>query len=249
MSRWSDQAVWVGTTHHGGNMSQHRGLVVHIAEGFYDGTITWQKGNHDVSSHFIVGRTGKCAQMVDTDAESWAQRAGNDTWLSVECEGFTKAHPLNKQHPGWEALSDQQTDRIARLLVKAHQVYGVPLQVAHSPSDKGLGHHSMGSDWGHRDCPGAPIIAQKAAIVARARELAGVPAPAPQTVHVGVHDSKTVTRAQSKANAVPNTGADIKVDGDFGPKTEAKIKRVQAHYHLTTDGIVGPKTWHALESK
>lgn len=242
MSRWPDLAVQHDTDHHGGPMSEHRGLVVHIAEGYFDGTIAWQQdapAGQRVSSHFIVGRAGQCAQMVDTSLESWAQIAGNSTWLSVECEGFSTGSQYHGSHPGWERLTSQQIDVIARLLVKCHQVYGVPLQVATSPGGRGLGHHSMGgSSWGHLDCPGAPIIGQKPAIVSRALALLG---GRPRDLQQG-DQGDDVRRMQHACNQVPGTGPDIAEDGDFGPLTRAKVIRVQAHFHIAQDGIVGPIT-------
>ncbi|MEA3276446.1 MAG: N-acetylmuramoyl-L-alanine amidase [Pseudomonadota bacterium] len=38
----------------------------------------------------------------------------------------------------------------------------------------------------------------------------------------------------------------IKVDGDFGPKTEAAVRQFQRDNGLVPDGIVGPMTWAAL---
>lgn len=243
MGRWTEEADWVGTTHHGDEMTEHRGLVVHIAEGYFKGTEAWQEGPNAVSSHFIVGRDGQCAQMVDTELASWAQRVGNHTWLSVECEGFTTGSRYHKDHPGWERLTDRQIDRIARLLVRAHHEYGVPLQVATAPSGRGLGHHSMGGPaWGHLDCPGDPIIAQKPAIVARAHVLLGDQAV---TLKLG-STGAAVKTLQQKCNAVPGTGADVTPDGRFGPLTEAKLKRVQAHYKISADGIAGPITQRKL---
>lgn len=174
MSRWAE-AVWRPSDAHGGTMSQHRGLVLHIAEGFYEGTLAWQhNAKNRVSSHFVIGRgSGQLAQVVDTDVMSWAQRAGNGSWLSVECEGFTPAHELHASHPGWEKLTDWQLMTAAKLLLHAHHQYGVPLQVASTPAGRGLGHHSMGRDWGHQSCPGPAIIAQKPMIVVIANRLNG----------------------------------------------------------------------------
>lgn len=169
MARWSDLATWRGPTQNrnAGGQTEVRGLVVHIAEGWYDGTIAWQKNpDANVSSHFVVSRAGDIAQVVDTADAAWTQRSGNGEWLSVECEGFTKDN--GKNPGGWEKLTPQQLDAVARLLHECHRRHGVPLQTTTSTTGKGLGHHSMGADWGHQACPGRPIISQKPAIVTRA---------------------------------------------------------------------------------
>lgn len=186
MARWTDLAEWRG--HAAGNsgdgdgvpleaadrMYEYRGLVVHIAAGYYEGTISWQKNNtSDVSSHFVVAgprdvalgtKDGKLAQVVDTADRAWTQGDGNGHWLSIECSGFLP-----------DRLSAAQIESIAQILARAHREYGVPLQVCASPSGRGLGHHSMGAengyDWGHDQCPGSNIIAQKPQIVARAKEI------------------------------------------------------------------------------
>ena len=37
------------------------------------------------------------------------------------------------------------------------------------------------------------------------------------------------------------------VDGDFGQATEKAVKAFQKDHGLTQDGVVGPKTWEALQ--
>ncbi len=39
----------------------------------------------------------------------------------------------------------------------------------------------------------------------------------------------------------------LKVDGNFGPATQTAVKSFQKKYKLAQDGIVGMKTWMALE--
>jgi len=41
----------------------------------------------------------------------------------------------------------------------------------------------------------------------------------------------------------------VQIDGDFGIKTEQAVKMFQKLNHLTSDGIVGAKTWAALGVK
>jgi peptidoglycan hydrolase-like protein with peptidoglycan-binding domain len=50
-----------------------------------------------------------------------------------------------------------------------------------------------------------------------------------------------VRRLQSRLTAA---GYDVGgVDGIFGAKTETGVKKFQRDNHLTSDGIVGPRTW------
>jgi len=42
-------------------------------------------------------------------------------------------------------------------------------------------------------------------------------------------------------------GWELTVDGYFGPRTEATVKKFQSMANLSVDGIVGPQTWAALE--
>lgn len=168
MARWTDLAAWRGPTENSGpDLNVVYGLVLHIAQGYFEGTISWQKNpDANTSSHFVGGRNpGERAQVVDTAEQAWCQKAGNSSWLSLELAGFVP-----------DAMTENQLDFAARLLLRCHTAYGVPLRVAANPSERGLGHHSMdreGTDpeWGHDECPGSNIIAQKQQVVDRAIAL------------------------------------------------------------------------------
>src|SRR5699024_10595918 len=131
--------------------------------GTLEGSQAWfNNQTAQASSHFGTGKDGELRQWVDTADRAWAQSAGNRDWLSVENEGV-----------GGDALTDAQIDANARVLAWAHTTYGVPLKLAKSPSDRGLGYHAMGgAAWGgHTSCPGPRIVAQLPTIVARAKAL------------------------------------------------------------------------------
>lgn len=157
----------------GGSMSSHRGLVQHVAEGTYRGTISWQMNPDqrysdgtkvNTCSTWIVGKSeGEIAQMVDTSEIAWCQRSGSRDWLSVEYAGYHT-----------EALTPWQIKATALLLDWCNNIYKIPIQIATSPAGYGLGHHSMdrenlGEEWGHEDCPGSKIIAQKPLIISTAK--------------------------------------------------------------------------------
>ena len=49
--------------------------------------------------------------------------------------------------------------------------------------------------------------------------------------------------------ALEGLGYDVgAVDGEFGAKTEAAVKKFQGDQEIDVDGIVGPITWRALVS-
>jgi peptidoglycan hydrolase-like protein with peptidoglycan-binding domain len=54
--------------------------------------------------------------------------------------------------------------------------------------------------------------------------------------------------ALAKTHAVERLQAALRlpVDGDFGPETEAAIRRLQARHGLAVDGVAGAATWHLL---
>jgi hypothetical protein len=148
----------------GGPMRECRGVVLHVAQGTFEGTVAWcLNPASDVSAHFVSAKNGRAAQVVDTDLTAWTQSAGNGSWISIEFEGYAG-----------DSLTSEQVEFAAQVLAQTHRAHPlVPLQLADSPDGRGLGWHGMGgAPWGgHTGCPGAPIVAQRPAILARARQI------------------------------------------------------------------------------
>ncbi|CAB4169444.1 Peptidoglycan binding-like [uncultured Caudovirales phage] len=240
-----------------------RGVVIHTAEGSFEGTIAWQNNAaSSVSSHVVVAKDGRAAQCVDLDDKAWCQAAGNTDWLSIECEGFGSRG---------ETLTSAQVNTIAHIFAWAHTHYGIPLAATDDPiNGRGLGWHGMGgSKWGaHYHCPGAQIVAQRVDIINIAAALSGQAPVAPvapvgplvdlyQAAKrlAGTIGSGPILRRGDHGFAVRDlqfaliAGAaqQVSVDGQFGGQTETAVKNVQRFFHLpTVDGIVGGQTRRLL---
>ncbi len=169
----------------GGMRRPLHGLVLHIMDGTMEGTLGWfnktkaerQAANDDLwnklgrktaapdkayasSAHFGNAVDGRLWQFVDTDHQAWAQDPGNAEWISVENEGR-----------GGDELSEAQIRNIGKLMVWLLEVEKVPMQLANTPSEFGLGYHSMSAAWGHAMCPGTRIIAQRDKMIRVANDI------------------------------------------------------------------------------
>lgn len=157
-------AVWRPITGHtDGPMRSHRGLVLHVNQS--NGNLfNHVSGDHNVSCHFEVYKTGVIEQYLDTNMSSWCQSDGNMDWMSCETEGFDT-----------EPLTQQQIVAIAGLYVWLHTTHNIPNQLAETPSGFGFGWHGMGGvAWGnHPGCPGNLRKPQRQTILSLATSSGG----------------------------------------------------------------------------
>lgn len=89
--------------------------------------------------------------------------------------------------------------------------------------------------------PSAPVKRPPAAAV---KHEPAVQAPA--FPGVNLHNGSTGAAVRRLQKRLSDRHWSIKVDGDFGDKTEAIVRAFQDEKGLTVDGIVGPNTWQAL---
>jgi hypothetical protein len=167
MATYYPAALIKNVSNHGGAMSAHLGLVLHVQEG-NGGLSGWfNNPSSSASSTWWVSKTGIVEQYVDADLQAWAQASGNSTYNSVETEGYTT-----------EPLTAQQIDALAALYTWGNRTFGWPYVESNTVGNKGFAWHGMGgAAWGnHPGCPGdlrknaRPTILQKAG---------GAPTPTP----------------------------------------------------------------------
>lgn len=164
-------AVWrdVGAPSRFSNGAMHEqlGVVLHVNDAQSDDLFGWITGDNGMSCHFQVNKEGKVYQYIDTAYSSWCQKDGNNTYLSIESQGFAS-----------ESATSEQVDSIGGILAWIHKVHGMPLQLADAPGQRGFGWHGMGAahgaDWGHPDCPGVRKN-QRAAMLTVAKGSSGIP--------------------------------------------------------------------------
>lgn len=142
-----------------------QGLILHITTGHP--SLAGQYGDFNDpnqapplrSAHFLVDKGGTIWQLIDTNDVAFAVDGvfggpGVDNhWISVE----------NIAAYG-EALTDDQVDTCAQLYAWLARSDQLPLALANTKTDRGLGYHRIFSGMSH-PCPGDKVIAQRQAIL------------------------------------------------------------------------------------
>jgi len=121
-------------------------IVIHVAEGYYNGTIShFRNSTTNVSAHFVISRNGDIAQMVEIEDAAWHAGCYNDFSIGIEHEGFVD-HPDDWFTPAMYQAS-------ADLVTWLSENYGIPANRDHivGHSEIGVcnhnGHTDPGNGW------------------------------------------------------------------------------------------------------
>jgi hypothetical protein len=195
---------------------------------------------------FYVIAAGKCHHA---GAGNWQGiTTGNTNFIGIEAENTGINKPGDPRHEPWPAV---QLDAYRR---------GVAAILQHIGQDEGMccGHKEYALPKGRKSDPSfdANLHNHKDMDQFRADVAAILKGTAPIPAPIKKQDSKgrlTLLRG-SQSNSVNEVQKKVgldenEVDGNFGPITEAAVRRFQRAHGLVPDGIVGPDTWAALDDK
>lgn len=167
-------------------------IVWHIAEGTYSGTIGWEQNpNSDVSSHFVLGKDGRVAQVVPLEMAAWTQglkpeqiqkatlaearkRGVNPNLysISIECEGFWK----DTKGALSESALKSAIELTKHIVLEINRIYGVAIPI---DREHIIGHCQL-NPIGRPCCPGEKFPYDK--IIAGAKGAAAPPPSNPPPV-------------------------------------------------------------------
>ncbi len=218
-----------------------KGLVVHHTAGATTGNYPslavvrdGRPGLPGPLSHFGLGRDGTiyviAAGRCWHNAPSTSTNHTNSASIGIEAEN-------NGRQP-WPAI---QLDAYTRLCAELCRAFGLP-------ASRVKGHKEVNVE--KPDPHHVDMDDFRMAVALRLR-LGASPPPALTTTEALVKQLPTLKSGDGGVHVLTLQGLliargyPVKVDGDFGPATEAAVKALQKAAKLTADGTCGPKTWAA----
>jgi len=130
---------------------------------------------------------------------------------------------------------------------------GVAAILEHIGKDSSFcaGHKEYALPHGRKDDPDFDMDPFRASVAAIMGGTAPAPIliPATEPATAAGAPGRPTLRRGATGDLVKQVQARVgtSVDGNFGPNTEAKVRTFQRDHNLVPDGIVGPKTWAALD--
>lgn len=156
-----DDSMWLPQTRHvpypildHGPRAETRGIVLHVNDGTFDGTLAFFKHNGGVGAHIEVGNEAEgVVQMVALDRKCWHAVDANGSTIGIEHAGFgarPEDWPHNEIH-----MSANRAAWILHRFNLGRPVRGkVDINTGQILSGNIFFHSDGGAAWGNHACPG-----------------------------------------------------------------------------------------------
>lgn len=220
-------------------------------------------GERQVSSNYGIDKDGRVGLYVEEKNRSWcsSSNANDQRAVTIECASEPKS-PYEFRAVVYETLIKLCTDICKRNGKKKLIWFG--------DKDKALAYTPKSDEmvltvhcwFANKSCPGPWLMARMDDLATKVTAALNpvtestVATPKPSTPTTTVKKPKcpyTEPTKEIKVGAKGNnvkwlqwhlnqTGAKLKIDGDFGQATKNAVIAFQKKYKLTVDGTVGPKT-------
>ena len=229
------------------DMGDVAGVICHHTAGPRNGNMpslrTLIDGRADLSGPLAqlgVGRDGTCYVIAagrcnHAGAGSWQGISmGNSRFIGIEAENT--GGPDDSPWP--EVQVDAYQRCVAALLGRMNR-----------PASFCAGHKEYATPAGRKSDPDFNMAAFRASVAAvmdgSAPPLELIPATEPAA------NGRPTLRRNDHGDMVRQlqTLVHVDIDGYFGPLCEAAVRGFQRDHQLVPDGIVGPKTWAALDGQ
>ncbi|MFE7359319.1 peptidoglycan-binding protein [Streptomyces sp. NPDC057543] len=240
-------ALWVPADAHNfamGRTARIGKVIIHVTQGSYAGSISWfQNPTAEVSAHYVVRSSdGQITQMVRDSDTAYHARGANASALGIEHEGFI-------DDPSW--FTDTMYRSSAALTKYLCDRYGIPKDRAHIIGHSevpGNDHTDPGPYWDwnrYMQLVGGANGGGKDGGNGGGNSVDGLNFTVYETQQSGSTGAQVRAVQQLLSEQGYGVGA---VDGSFGQATKNAVMAYQATHGLTSNGVVGRRTWTALLS-
>jgi hypothetical protein len=244
----AEESGWQTRGH--GDMGEVKGVICHHTGGAPRGNMPSLRvvvmGRPDLPgplSQLCLGRDGTwyvvaAGRCFHAGGGRWIDETrGNSCFIGIEAENS------GRPDDAWPEVQIDAYQRGVAAILKhlkrpaewcaGHKEFALPIGRKPDPSFDMVQFRAAVARW--IDNPNPPPLIPAVEPVAAATAPAGAPRP---TLRRGAQGD-LVKWLQARVGTKP--------DGDFGPGTEAAVRRFQSAQGMVPDGIVGPKSWKALD--
>lgn len=198
--------------------------------------------SRQASSNYAVGYDGSIGMYVEEKDRSWCSSSRDNDHRAVTIEvACDKTAPYTVNDKAYAALIELVADICKRNNIKELK-WQADKSLIGQVDKQNMSVHRW---FANTACPGEYLYEHMGDIAAKVNTKLGVVETKVSypTVQYG-SKNEYVKKLQEYLNKL---GASLDADGDFGKLTQTAVKNFQKANNLDVDGIVGPKTWAALE--
>lgn len=212
------------------------GVILHVDAGNVNSLYDYFNGpSGGIESHLHIQKDGDVEQYRECGFEADANFKANSFFLEGVRRGYISVETQGLAEGEW---TPAQLASIKELILWAHKIYGIPLQICAGPKDAGLGFHTLFKDWSNvagKVCPGPDRKKQFYGELADWMK-AQDPRTPPPSVPVTVDLSNVVEAARTDPGAAAGTftaKADVLLV-EKALKTEGLLRKSEPDGHFGT---------------